>query len=310
MDGNTVVSGMQEFNVDTRLGRLAGLRGASPGAGAPRVLALHGWLDNAASFMPLHEHLHGIELVSLDMPGHGASDHLPPAADYTVVNTARAVFAAADALGWERFSLIGHSLGGAVASLMAAASPERIDRLGTIESLGALSAEQGRHVASLREAFARPEEPRKPLRVFADKAAAVRARVQAGGISHKAARLLVERALMPVTGDDGTAGFSWRSDPRLTRPTAIRITEDQVRELLHAIECPVHVVYAEPAQPYFPDEQRRARFDCLRDAALTTFAGGHHLHMEQAQNVAAVFADFFGVPAASPARTDPHRGVS
>lgn len=287
------MSGLREFHVDTRLGRLAGLRAESSVPSWPRVLALHGWLDNAASFIPLHEHLPGIDLVALDMPGHGASDHLPEAAEYTVVNTARSVFAAADALGWEEFSLLGHSLGGAVASLMAAAAPQRILRLGTIESLGALSAEQGRHVASLREAFARPQAPRKPLRVFADPASAVRARVQAGGIEEHAARLLVDRGLGPVRGEDGPPGFSWRSDPRLTRPTAIRISEEQVRELLRAIECPSQVLYAVPAQVYFPEDQRRARFACLRDAQLATLPGGHHVHMEQPAAVAAVFAEFF-----------------
>src|SRR5690606_11863764 len=134
--------------------------------------------------------------------------------------------------------LLGHSLGGAVASLMAAAAPQRIERLGTLEALGALSAEQGRHVASLREAFARPHGPSKPLRVFEDPAAALRARVQVGGIEPDAARLLVDRALVPVRGDDVPRGFSWRSDQRMTRPTAFRITEEQVREQLRAIECP------------------------------------------------------------------------
>lgn len=286
---------MREFSLDTRLGRLAGLRASPRGTNAPRVLALHGWLDNAASFIPLYTHLPGIDLVSLDLPGHGASDHLPEAAEYTVVNTARSVFAAADALGWEQFSLLGHSLGGAVSSLMAAAAPQRILRLGTIEALGALSAEQGRHVASLREAFARPHGPRKPLRIFPDPAAAVRARMQVGGIEEDAARLLVDRGLVPVRGEDGPPGFSWRSDSRLTRPTAIRISEEQVRELLRAIECPVQVVYAEPAQVYFPEVQRRARFDCLHDGQLTTMPGGHHVHMDQAAAVAAVFAEFFTV---------------
>ena len=287
------MSGLDEFTLQTALGRVAGLRAARVGTTAPRVMALHGWLDNAASFLPLHAHLPGLDLVALDMPGHGASDHLPEAAEYTVVNTARAMFAAADALGWERFSLLGHSLGGAVASLMAAAAPQRIERLGTLESLGALSAEQGRHVETLREAFARPQGPRKPLRVFEDPAAALRARLQVGGIEPEAAGLLVDRALVPVRGEGAPRGFSWRSDQRLTRPTAIRITEEQVREQLRAIECPVRVVYAEPAQVYFPEEQRRARFDCLRDGRLVTMRGGHHLHMEQPAAVAAVFADFF-----------------
>ncbi|MEG3194051.1 alpha/beta fold hydrolase, partial [Lysobacter sp. D1-1-M9] len=122
-------------------GRLAGWRihPRAHGTDAPRVLALHGWLDNAASFLPIQPHLRGVELVALDMPGHGASAHLPLAAEYTVVNMARAIVAAADALGWDRFTLLGHSLGGAVASVVAAALPQRIVRLALIESLGALA---------------------------------------------------------------------------------------------------------------------------------------------------------------------------
>ncbi len=49
------------------------------------------------------------------------------------------VLAAADALGWERFSLLGHSLGAAVASFTAAAAKSRIEQMLLIEGLGPLS---------------------------------------------------------------------------------------------------------------------------------------------------------------------------
>ncbi len=274
-----------EFTLDTPHGRLAGLRRPGP-PGAPRVLALHGWLDNAASFVPLQQHLPGIELAALDLPGHGASAHLPPAGEYTLPSTARAVFAAADALGWERFVLLGHSLGGAVASVMAAAMPERIQRLAVIESLGALTEDEADSGRRLRDAFRAGTAPRRPLRRFRDPAIALKARVAAGGIEESAARLLVERGIAPARGGDGPPGFTWRSDPRLTRPTAVRMTEGQVHSILRAIECPVRVVYANPPQPYFPEAQRQARYACLRDASLVTLEGGHHLHMEQPERVA------------------------
>jgi pimeloyl-ACP methyl ester carboxylesterase len=282
---------LHEFHVDTDFGRLAGLRGGAEGA--PKVLALHGWLDNAASFRPLWPHLGGgdaIELVALDLPGHGASAHLPAAAEYTVVTAARAVFAAADALGWRRFALLGHSLGAAVASVMAAAVPQRVERLVAIEALGALAEDTDRSALRLHRAFAGPGSASRPLRVFADVDEATQARVRAGGIGEAAARMLVERALAPA--ERGT-GYSWRSDPRLTRPTAVRMSEAQVRDLLAAIECPVRVVYANPAQPYFPERLRRARFDRLRDGELVVLDGGHHLHMEQPGDVAAAIGDYF-----------------
>ncbi|MCE7032412.1 alpha/beta hydrolase [Lysobacter sp. GX 14042] len=282
---------MREIALDTAFGRLSGLRWPGP-AGAPRVLALHGWLDNAASFIPLQARLPGIELAALDLPGHGASAHLPPAAEYTVPNAARAVFAAADALGWDRFVLLGHSLGGAIASLMAAAMPARVERLAVIETLGALGEDEADSARRLQEAFAAGAAPRRPLRRFRDPALALKARLAAGGIEEAAARLLVERGIAPVRGADGPPGYAWRSDPRLTRPTAVRMSEGQVHAMLAAIECPVRVVYANPPQPYFPEAQRQARYACLRDASLVTLEGGHHLHMEQPEAVAAALQAF------------------
>jgi pimeloyl-ACP methyl ester carboxylesterase len=63
-------------------GRLAGLAWRCPDA--PRVLALHGWLDNAASFIPLA--LPKLDLVALDLPGHGHSVHRHPSARYHFVD--------------------------------------------------------------------------------------------------------------------------------------------------------------------------------------------------------------------------------
>ena len=45
-----------------------------PEEGLP-VLALHGWLDNAASFARLAPKLEGLRIVALDFAGHGHSEH-------------------------------------------------------------------------------------------------------------------------------------------------------------------------------------------------------------------------------------------
>ena len=277
---------MRELHLDTPFGRLAALRF---GHGGVPVLALHGWLDNAASFMPIAPQLADLDLVALDLPGHGASAHLPASAEYTLIAAARAALAAADALGWPRFALLGHSMGGAAATLLAAAVPQRIERLALIEALGGLVEAEERTAQRLREAFAAQAEPAgSRRRVFADPATAVRARLQAGGLSEDAARLIVERGIAPA----GDGGFAWRSDARLTRPTAVRITEAQMRDLVCGIECPVHLVHAVPAFAFFPADVRDARVACLRDVRVTALDGGHHLHMERADAVAAVLAPF------------------
>ncbi|EXJ09220.1 alpha/beta fold hydrolase [Nitrincola nitratireducens] len=47
--------------------------------GSPPVLALHGWLDNAASFRALARHLPQVNLIAVDLAGHGFSEHRPKA---------------------------------------------------------------------------------------------------------------------------------------------------------------------------------------------------------------------------------------
>ena len=102
--------------------------------GGTRVLALHGWLDNAMSFAPLAAQLPELDLVALDLPGHGHSAHRPPRTWYHYIDYLDDALLALDALGWDRCVLLGHSLGGAVASVLAAARPERVEGLLLIEA--------------------------------------------------------------------------------------------------------------------------------------------------------------------------------
>jgi len=277
---------MRELCLHTPLGSVTGLRAGHEGA--PRVLALHGWLDNAASFAPMLPHLHDFDVVALDLPGHGHSFHRPPGAGYGLPDYLDDLLNAMDALGWARCHVLGHSLGGAISSLLACAAPERIERLALIEALGPLSGAPGSAAERLRQAVReRRALAGKQLRVFPDIATAVRARMQANGLSEGVARLLAERGIAPVEG-----GFIWRSDPRLTTTTALRADEGTVREWIAGIAAPTLVIAAAQAPPYFEPAQREARVACLRDGRSMILAGGHHLHMETPEPVAAAVREF------------------
>lgn len=278
----------REIAIDIPLGRIAALRWG--GEGQPRVLALHGWLDNAASFLPLGGHLQGLDLVAIDLPGHGRSAHLPPGADYSFALAMHNVLDVADALGWDRFALLGHSMGAGIASLIAAACPQRIVRLVAIEALGALPETVDHTVKRLRDAVAATRAlPHKRLRRFDSLEPAIRARVNGNvvRVGAGAARLLVERGVR----SSGT-GWEWSSDPRLTLPTMVRMTEAQVRALIVGIECPTRVIYADPPQPYLPEPRRSAHVALLPRGELVVLPGSHHLHMEQPAEVAAAIGDF------------------
>ena len=276
-----------EVGFEIPFGRITGLRSGTPEG--PKVLALHGWLDNAASFLPLAAHFPDLDLVTLDLPGHGHSAHLGPGADYNLLVTVNAVLDVADALGWEQFAVLGHSMGAGIGSILAASLPQRVTRLVAIEALGALAETSERTTTRLREAVAAARAlASKKLRVFPDLAAPIRARMQANQLSEPSARLLVERGVVAVDG-----GFTWSSDPRLTLPAMQRMTEAQVRQLIAGIECPTRVVFADPPQPYLPEPLRSERAALLPRGELVVLPGSHHLHMETPAAVAAVIGGFF-----------------
>ncbi|HEX4853941.1 alpha/beta hydrolase [Arenimonas sp.] len=272
--------GLREIRLESPRGELAALRGGT--AGGPRLLCLHGWLDNAASFLPLAPELAEFDLVALDLPGHGASAHRAPGHDYAFADWIHDVLDALDGLGWDRADLLGHSMGGAIACAVAAAAPSRVRRLALVEALGPIAGDPAAAGTRLREAVsARRALAARAPRVIPDIDTAVAARLAASRMTPEAARLIVERNLRRVEG-----GHAWRSDPRLTLPSQLRLTEETVQAMLRAIEAPVLVVAADPSPPYFSPDVRTQRLACLADGALEVIPGGHHLHMEQAARVA------------------------
>ena len=249
---------------------------------APPLIALHGWLDNAASFALLAPLLAPqFRVIALELPGHGHSDHLPAGAGYHFLDYVRAVLATLDALELPRCSLLGHSLGAGIASLTAAAVPERIERLHLIEGLGPLGDDGTHTLQRYRDALTKPPADGKALRVFRDVEQAARARAMASGLDAQLARLIMERGLRETGG-----GWQWRSDPRLVRPTAIRLAESQIRALLAGIEAPTALLLAQPVTPYLPAAMMAARAACVPRIAVEHLEGGHHLQLEQPQAVA------------------------
>lgn len=99
------------------------------GAGPP-VLLVHGFggaKEDFADHVPaLAEHA---TVVIFDHRGHGASDHPPDEAAYSLDRLAADTLAVAGALGFEHFRLLGHSMGGMVARRLVLAHPDAVDAL-------------------------------------------------------------------------------------------------------------------------------------------------------------------------------------
>jgi pimeloyl-ACP methyl ester carboxylesterase len=99
------------------------------GSGGHRVLALHGWFGSARGWGSLPQYLDGsaYTYAFIDLRGYGSRKDAD--GSYTGEEVAADALAAADALGWDRFSLIGHSMGGKFAHQVLLQAPERVRAL-------------------------------------------------------------------------------------------------------------------------------------------------------------------------------------
>ena len=104
---------------------------AEEGVGGRSLMLVHGFTGAKEDFgdflVPLAER--GWHVVAPDLRGHGTSDKPTEESAYTLPTFAGDVLALADALGWSRFTLLGHSMGGMIAQQMLLAAPDRIEAL-------------------------------------------------------------------------------------------------------------------------------------------------------------------------------------
>lgn len=103
----------------------------------PAVILIHGFAGSTFSWrriLPDLARTHRV--VALDLPGFGFSDR-DPALDYGQAAQAERVVALMDLLGIQRATLIGHSMGGAIAERVAAGHPGRVERLVLVAAVNA-----------------------------------------------------------------------------------------------------------------------------------------------------------------------------
>ncbi len=255
----------------------------------PRVLALHGWLDNAGSFDGLAPLLPDARIVAVDLPGHGRSEHRAADAQQHFIDYLPFVSDALDALGWDRAHLMGHSMGGGVCAMFAGAQPDRVERLVLLEGLGPLSTRPEDAPATAGKAIASRRALRhKRPRVYDSRDEAIaRWRQTNPGLTDAAIASLAARSI--VEASDG--GWAYAHDLRLRGTSLMRMTEDTVLAFLGAVDAPALVVKATSGLP-FPEELAQARFGALSDGTLIEVEGDHHVHVNHPERVAPAIAEF------------------
>lgn len=258
------------------------------GAAGHPLLLLHGftgakedltdWLDPFAEL--------GFHAVAPDHRGHGASDAPPAESAYSLATFAADVLTLADELGWDRFFLLGHSMGGMIAQTVALETPERVERLVLMDTTHApVGVDRG--LADLAVAMARDEG----IEALADAIAELD-----GPLATEAdARVRAERPGYAEFGDR-----KFRASSPAMYAAMVHEMLDQVDrlELLRTLRMPVLVVVGEQDKPFLGASQRMA--DAIPGATLEVISdAGHSPQFEAPEAWWKVVSDFFGEPASA-----------
>jgi len=117
------------------------------GAGKPPLVILHGMLGSSRNWQTTgRELITQFHVMALDLRNHGNSPH---AASTTYADMMADVLGWLDAQGLPRVTLLGHSMGGKVAMLLACRHPERVAGLVVVDI-----APRGYHWPAHRQEFA------------------------------------------------------------------------------------------------------------------------------------------------------------
>lgn len=276
---------------------------------------VHGWLDNAASFNRLAPLLLDslstpTELIALDFPGHGLSQHKsadgPPQllAEYAyyVAECLEAVewgSVGAGGEGSDKITLVGHSMGGGVSVVFAAAFPELCSSLILLEGGGPLARNAKDCARHVRAACQRRLKSNKLLfnaandgksggvRIYPNLGAAIEARLATVRrmpgeqyMSEECAEDLVSRAV--VSSDSNPGAVTFRHDPRLQWPSLQYFTREQVEACyhdIHAANLPVCLLVAEDGYPVDSLSEKAIR-EILQPSVVKKLSGSHHFHAD------------------------------
>lgn len=256
-------------------------------SGEPTI-ALHGYLDNANSFDMIAPGLGGLRIFAMDFAGHGWSEYRRPGELYSGLSDIRDVLAVADALGWESFNIIGHSMGAEIGSQLAGLFPDRVRRLICIDGYCGTNAAKetlGHLHSTIQSSF----KQNSKLKVFETIEAMVLRLREATGQNAVSAECLIRRGHKVVEG-----GYTWRTDPRIRGSGPLELTRSQLGQLLENTAAETLFIVADMENDWLKRSIEvivERRDDHL---TLVNLPGHHHLHMqEQSAEIVMMINDFF-----------------
>ncbi|AKT38875.1 alpha/beta fold hydrolase [Chondromyces crocatus] len=256
------------------------------------LLLLHGFLDAGATWdriaTPLAQAGH--DVVVPDQRGFGESGWIGPGGYYHFPDYVADVSALVDELAPARLGVVGHSMGGAVATYYTGTFPARVERLALLEGIGPGHNEPELAVTRMETWIRDLHRTDRTPRPIASLAQAVeRLAVFHGSIPRDVLAIHAEQ----LVRRDARGNLTWAWDPlhRTTAPTPF--SAHVFSAFLRRITCPTLLVTGGPTGWRPPDEAERAA--CLVAAEHVDLPdAGHMMHWSRPEALVEQLVRFFG----------------
>ncbi|XP_008217086.1 probable serine hydrolase isoform X1 [Nasonia vitripennis] len=264
------------------------------------ILALHGWQDNAGTFRNLAPMLpEDVSILSIDLPGHGYSSHFPPGQFYYIfwegVIILRRIV---KHYKWDKVKLLGHSLGGAISFLYAAAYPDEVQFVisldivsPSVRDITKTASITGDHI----DKFLKYENltlDNVPCYQYSEMLDIVE-KAYGGSITRESAEILMKRGMQPAL-IPGKHYFS--RDPRLKVSLLGMLSMDLVLAYAAQIKCAYLNIRAIPGMVFDQPENYHKVLDVIKTVSKRfeyhEVQGTHHVHLNNPERIAPIINKF------------------
>jgi pimeloyl-ACP methyl ester carboxylesterase len=259
---------------------------------APPLLLIHGGRDHARNWdwvaLALRDAYH---IIAPDLRGHGDSEWAR-GGQYAMIDYVLDVAQLLEQLQMFPITIIGHSLGGAIACQYSGVYPERVKQVVAIEGLGpppghtrrgpaharmrewitqmrAFAGRHARHYASLAEAVQRMQEANKHL------TAAQAYHLTVHGI---------------YRNEDGT--YTWKFDNYVRSQSPYEFNVEEARSFWQRITCPTLLLRGTESWATDPLLDGRASAFC-KARCVNVPRAGHWVHHDQLEEFLRIVRAFF-----------------
>ncbi|XP_071567028.1 probable serine hydrolase isoform X2 [Temnothorax nylanderi] len=263
------------------------------------IVAIHGWQDNSSTFDTLVQLLPNIAILSIDLPGHGLSSHLPLGQFYYVFwDGVIALRRIVKYYKWNKVRLLGHSLGGCISFLYAASYPDEVDALISLDIVSPSTMDEKKTAALTGEYIDRFLNyelltlDSVPCYDY-DEMVEIVEQAYDGSITKEGAEILMKRGMQQAYEKDK---YYFSRDPRLKVSLLGMLSLDLVLEYASQIKCAYLNIRAVPGMKFGRPENYQKVLDVIKLGARKfeyhEVKGTHHVHLNEPEKIAPIIKNF------------------